>query len=180
MKHVMLIAFLILVIVSASFVQAEQYKGDGAWAVSEYGKNIVLVFALNIFRENPDKGAIPCFMVNYGYKDGCFVSFGLTMFVKDIPKQLNKKVMLDGLRSILEHSDFLADDKVLSRQDIRVQALDMGTFIYARTLIDANALAAFMLAKKGAIKIRNKDAVIVFDMYGFKKTINRIMDIHCK
>ena len=180
MRHIMLILILIFGIVTVDNVQAEKYKGDGSWVVYEYGEGIVFVSALDIFRENPDKGATPTFMVNYNDKDGCYVSLGLIIFAKDIPEQSNKKEMLSMLKSLLEQADFLADDEVLASKDDSVQALDMGGVLYARKIIDSDALAAFMLAKNGMIRIRNRDAVIEFSMFGFNKTINQIIDSHCK
>ena len=180
MKHVISVVFLILGVASVGYVQAERYEGDGAWAVFEYGKGTTLILALEIFRENPDKGARPAFMVNYGDKDGCFVSFGLAMLSNDIPKRMTRLEVLSGLKQVIEQSDFLADSEVLAKRDGRVQALDMGGIIYARALIDTDVLAAFMLAKDGAIRVRNKDASIMFDMYGFKDTITTVLDNRCK
>jgi len=119
-------------------------------------------------------------MVNYGDKDGCFVSFGLAMLSNDIPKRMTRLEVLSGLKQVIEQSDFLADSEVLAKRDGRVQALDMGGIIYARALIDTDVLAAFMLAKDGAIRVRNKDASIMFDMYGFKDTITTVLDNRCK
>lgn len=176
-----LLSFIFLIgLISSPCTIAEQYKGDGAWAVMEYGKNTTLVHSVDIYRKDSDKGARPTFMLNYGGNTGCHISLGLTMFVSDIQQPFSKQQMLSLLKTTLENSDFIADSQVLKTNDDSVQALDMGGFIFVRKLINADSLAAFMLAKTGTIKIRNQDLVIKFNMYGFKKTIDKIVATHCK
>lgn len=176
---------LFVILLSAFFfgsgAYAEKYIGDGDWIVIEWSKGIILVVAVDIYRERPDKGARPTFMVNY-YDDegGCNVSLGLSMLVEDIPKQVNKKEALGMLSSVMETIIFMADDEILSRTNGGVQALDMGGIVYARKLIDSDTLAAFMTADIGTIRAKNKDAVIKFSMRGFENTINHIVDTHCR
>jgi hypothetical protein len=179
MKNFLSIVLLMLALVSAGYAQDEKYEGDGEWAVFEYSEDTVLILSLGIFRENPDEGARPTFMIN-NHKNGCYASFGLLLFEEDIPKQLSKKNMMEGLKNIIEQSDILADDEILTKKDSPAQVLDMGKFIYARILIDSDVLAAFMLSKEGAIRIKNQDAIIGFSMFGFEKTINRLVESRCK
>jgi hypothetical protein len=180
MKNTWTILILICGFLFPVHAQAARSTGDGAWAVGEYGKETVFLHAVDIYREDPDKGARPTFMVNFGGKKGCYVSLGLTMLAEDIPRQISKKEMLDGLKRLMEQSEFLADKEILTIRDAPVQAVDMGGVIYVRKIIDSDSLASFMLAKIGVIRIKNKDAVIKFSMLGFDTAMKKIMNAHCR
>ena len=158
---------------------AKDYTGDGSWAVFEYGKGTTFALATEVYRPSTDKGAIPAFMVNYGSGKGCHFSAGLFLFSDEIPNGVTKKQMVEILGKTVQKSDILADKEVIELKGNEVQSLDMGRFIYARKLIDSNALVAFMSAKKGTFRIRGHDAVISFSMNGFKKTIDRIAKTRC-
>ena len=141
----------------------------------------VLVISLDIYRENPDKGAIPTFMINYGSESGCFLSFGLTMFKHDLPPMLSNNLTdaLGMLKTVIEQSDFLADDKLLTGRSNDVQALDMGDFLYARAAINADTLTDFMLANDGLIRFQNNDSVIMFNLFGLEMTMNKLITTYC-
>ncbi len=180
MKKIFLIFGMITCALNVMILHAESSKGHGAWGVIEYEKDITLVISLGVYREEPDKGAIPTFMIN---KDtsGCYISFGLSMLKKDIPQPLSSKQsdVLRVLNNLVKHSDMFADEELLTGSNGDVQELDLGTSLYARKLIDADTLAAFMLANTGKISAKNKDAVIRFSMEGFEKTMNEVMDKNC-
>lgn len=179
MKYTLTVITFISGLIFSGLLHSEKYNGDGAWAVYKYTDGIILIQSVNIYRETPDKGARPTFMVNYGGKSGCYVSVGLTMEVKDLPTQVNKNQMLGALKGVMEQSDLLADEKILITRDSKVQALDLGRIIYARKVIDSDSLAALMLAKDGAIKIKNRDSYIQFSMHGFRNVINKIVPAYC-
>lgn len=158
---------------------ANDYTGDGSWAVFEFGRGTTFVLAAEVYRPSTDKGAIPAFMVNYGNVKGCYFSVGLAIPSDQIPSGVTKKQMGEVLRQTLQRSEVLADREVIRFKDNDVQSLDMGKFFYARKLIDSDALVAFMVAKKGTYRIRGEDLVISFSMNGFKKTIDRIVKTRC-
>jgi len=181
MKRLFLFLFSIISTFLVLTAQAEPYQGDGEWAVQQYIKGATLIYALNIYGEDEKVKVIrPTFMINYGNGENCLVSFGLTIFKDDLsPKISNMEEVISVLKSIIEQSDFFADNEILTNPVDKVQALDMGEFLYARTLISYNSLLAFMLAKNGSIRTRDEGNDIVFDMYGFEKTINTILNKYC-
>ena len=103
------------------------------------------------------------------------------MLKKDVPQTFSndQSDALRMLKILVVSSDLYADDELLIGAKGEVQALDYGHSLYARKVIDADTLAAFMLAKTGMIKVKNSDLVIRFSMDGFEKKINTIMDGYC-
>lgn len=181
MNRIIVIAFLIACLTFTAFLQAKQaYQGDGSWAVIDYTGGSHLVISLGVYRDDPSKGALPTFMLNKD-SDGCYASFGLSMLKKDLPQTLSndQSDALRMLKTLVVSSDLYADDELLIGAKGEVQALDYGPSLYARKVIDTDTLAAFMLAKTGMMKVKNKDLVIRFSMNGFEKTMNTLMDEYC-
>ncbi len=182
MKTVTKLVLIVVFAISVGHAQAEPYEGDGAWAVYEYAEGIVLVLSLGVYREDPDRGARPTFMINYNDKGGCIVSFGLSMSKEDMPPSLSNNAAgaLRMLKTVVEQADFLADDELLAGRFSDVQALDIGISIYARTAISSDTLAAFMGATNGTLRLKNQDAVIKFDTYGLDKTMIKLVNKYCQ
>jgi len=55
----------------------------------------------------------------------------------------------------------------------------MGDFLYARTLINADALAAYMFANKGTVVLDKDGSWFAFNMDGFDEIVFKIVDERC-
>lgn len=180
-KKTLIYIFIVFSITFFGKLQAQSYTGDGAWAVFEPRAGMVLIFSLNIYREDPGKGVVPTFMVNYNEGKECFVSLGLSLLKDDFPPSLRSNVSdaMSMLKGTIEQSDFLADRKLVARIGDNVQVLDFGVYIYARALINADTVVAFMMAEDGTIRINSLDSEVMFNMSGFGQTMSKILDMYC-
>lgn len=180
MKRISIFTLAIFTSIFVLNVQAQSSVEHGDWEVRQYAEGAVLVSALNVYGQDPGKGIRPTFMVNYGSDKSCLVSFGLLLSKGDLSSKISDtNEALTILKSVIKQSGFFADDEFIPKAVSQVQAIDMGEFLYARTLINSDALAAFMFAKNGGLRTENEDTVIIFSMEGFANIINKIIDEHC-
>jgi hypothetical protein len=174
--------FILSIFTSIFFVnvQAQSSVKHGDWEVQQYAEGTVLLSSLNVYDQDPGRGIRPTFMVNYGSDESCLVSFGLIISKGDLSSKISDtNEALTILKSVINQSGFFADDEFIPKTVNQVQAIDMGEFLYARTLINSDALAAFMSAKDGGLRTENEDTGIIFSMEGFDNIISKIIDEHC-
>jgi hypothetical protein len=179
MGHLRLFLATITVIFVSWSSHALSEERRGSWLVNQYAGGATLISSLNVYGQDSGKGPIPTFMLNHG-NDGCLVSFGLTLHKNEIsPDVRNMDEVLSALKSVIKQSSFYVDGELLEKAVDEAQSIDMGEFLYARTLIDNHLLSAFMSASNGGLQMNTEDAGFYFDMNGFQKIMTNLIDQHC-
>ncbi|MGM0694947.1 MAG: hypothetical protein ACQEUN_16325 [Pseudomonadota bacterium] len=171
--------FFVGVMLSCS-VKAQSISQGGAWNITNPNPGIVMIFSKEFLRKRPGEGVVPAFMVN---KDasGCYVSVGFSLNKSALTNKLRNDIpgTLEGLELMVKQADLLADEKVVSSANNQVQGLDLGSYLYARKLVDADAIVALMLAEVGVLRMNILDSRVTFNMRGFDEIMQNIMNRHC-
>jgi hypothetical protein len=153
----------------------------GNWYVTSYQGEVFWIYPVDISSGGFFVDVSPSFMLSFGDKRKCYMSYGLTI-PKDSALQGNRdKSINDGYtKSLLAKTEFIADNEAFSQTEDEIQESDFGIFYHARTLIGADTTTAFMFANTGRLRVEGSGIIMSFEMRGFREAVNKLINKYCE